>query len=127
MKNIIFYITTIVVVALVTISIKLKVSADFLVGCFTQDTVFPAEKICLSKDGTYTQEHSTESGSWSLITDKGHWSVYQTSDGIGITLVGYIDVYQNHDDLDFFPYKTVFGKVVFIAGPESAERKYLKD
>ena len=127
MKKSVFYLAAIVFVGMVAFSIKLDVSKDLLEGCFVQETVFPSEKICLNEDGSFTQEQSNDSGSWVSITEDGHWQVYQTQDGIGLTLIGYRDVYENHGDLDLFPYKTVIGNVVFIAGPESSERRYLKD
>lgn len=103
---------------------------DVVTGCYFQDDIEPHDRVCLYDDGKYEQFSQNEAGELERY-NTGDWRSYSSQlNGekmIGVTLSDYFDRFEDRSELDVFPYRNMFNKSMFVAGPSDQQRFYVKE
>jgi len=131
-KKVISFCLAFVIVALIFIVLLYGFNKplDVVVGCYFQDDIEPYDRLCLYEDGSYEQFSLNPSGEFERY-NSGSWRSYSSqSNGekmVGVTLSDYFDRFEDRSELDFFPYRNMFNKELFVTGPIDQQRFYVKD
>lgn len=99
-------------------------------GCYFQGDIEPFDRLCLYEDRRYEQFSLNASGEFESY-NSGKWRSYSSqSNGeviIGVTLSDYFDRFEDNSELDFFPYRNMFNKKLFVTGPINQQRFYVEE
>lgn len=100
-------------------------------GCYIQENVLPVDKICLYKGGKYEQLSISESLNSFDVYNSGDWRSYLAKENdnevIAVNLSNFFDRFGDNSELDIFPYKTMFGRILFmVSGKQSSEDRFYK-
>lgn len=125
---ILFGVIVLVILMRVLLSVFQK-PIESVVGCYEQESVIPHDVICLYGDGSYKQFLLNADGVENASFNNGNWRSYSVDNDhgsmVGVTASNYFDKFGDSSELDFFPYKTLLGKVMFVtSGSESNKDRF---